>query len=278
MRAILLIFAITSLVGCGSGGSGAAKSSESTTTTLPPLTPEMAVELALPYFENFAMSTDGGYDRMKDLAAPSSSAYQYYQHQRYLWWALGKPDGADEVRVDGGDIKICNKQTVFDDSCASYTKYSGFQFNADRSKLDRFFVQDESVTERFWKVTPTNCWLTDSTKFSCGSDESFDLEILTAYLSAADTLAITYRFTRGKEFNPDYGMRVKSVSIGEEGKKARTSKEFSKSVPVAGKNKLGYAFIEGLRGALSRGTLYGTLKWGYEGYSKSYEFDFVINR
>lgn len=248
--------------------------SSQTAPTLAPLTSEEALEIALPYFENFALNTAGGFDRMKALTTESSPARRYYQHQRYLVWAGGGSTSAWEVRNDGQVIKLCGRLTMFDNSCASYTKYSNFVISKDRTKVKTFDIQDEPLDGRFGVVSQEFDCLTWN-KSDCGPEgESLVLEVLTVLLNARDSLVLTYRSSRGSRLN--YGdLRVAGVKIVRPDGSIVSSKDFSKGMPSRGKEKYGYALFTGLRSAFSSGQeLDGelVLQWANSSRAGRYKF------
>lgn len=262
--------AILALISCGGSSN-----SEPATTTLAPLTAEEAATVALPYFENFAMHTAGGFDRMKALAKANSSAEKYFQHQQYMSWAGGGATEAREIRRDGAAIKICNRQTTFDDSCASYSKYSNFVLSSDRTKVDTFDIQDEPLQDRIGNSTQEfPCKVYKGS--NCGpSGDSLELNILSVYLTANDYLSVTYKFQRGSKWSDD--MRVKGVRITKPNGSKISSDDFSKGMPNKGKTKFGYASFKGLRGAFSPTlALEGELIVQWQAYSDSFSYKFSI--
>lgn len=250
---------------------GGQSNSVPTTTTLAPLTAEEVATIALPYFENFAMGTAGGFDRMKALAF-IGQAQDYYLHQRYLAWAGAGRDEAAEVRREGAVIKICNRQTAFDDSCADYTKYSNFALSADRTKVMSFDIQDEPAIDRLSTGDVEMCRTGDD---SCSPEgNSLSLEILTLYLTSHDFLTLTYKFQRGKKWK--YDMRVKKVEIIKSDGSKVSSDDFSKGMPSQGKSKFGYATFPGLRNAFKNDVLKGEITIGFSGYGDSTKMSFTL--
>jgi len=265
--AVIVTVALLALSSCGGSSN-----SVPATTTLAPLTAEEAATIALPYLENFAMSTAGGFDRMNALAFIGSVAHDYYLHQRYLAWAGGGFGTASEVRREGAVIKLCNRQTAFDDTCASYTKYSNFALSGDRTKVNSFDIQDEPAQDRLSTGDVEMCRTGDN---SCSpKGDSLNLEILTLYLTADDTLALTYKFQRGKKWTDD--MRVKSVVIIKNDGSKVSSDDFSKGMPNKGMSKFGYAFFSGLRNAFKNDVLKGEVVIGYPSYSNSFKMSFTL--
>ena len=265
--AVIVTGALLVLSSCGGSSN-----SVPTPTTLAPPTAEEAATIALPYLENFAMGTAGGFDRMKALAFIGSVAQDYYLHQRYLAWAGGGSSEAKEVRREGAIIKICNRQTTFDDTCASYTKYSNFALSGDRTKVNSFDIQDEPAQGRLSAGDVEMCRTGDN---SCSpKGDSLNLEILTLYLTANDSLALTYKFQRGKKWEDD--MRVKSVVIIKSDGSKVSSDDFSRGMPNRGKSKFGYAYFPGLRNAFKNDVLKGEVIIGYRSYSNSFKMSFTL--
>lgn len=268
----LMVCVLLALSGCGRS-----TIAESTTSTLVPLTAEERATIALPYFENFALNTAGGFDRMKALATRNSFARTYYQHQRYLAWAGGGSASAYEVRREGEVIKLCNRQTVFDNSCASYTKYSKFVLSDDRKTVTHFDVQDEPLNGRFGLYEQEYDCLVWNKSDCSGQGESLTLELLSVYLSANDELVLTYKSDRSSKLS--YGnIRVKSVEIAKLDGTTVLSHGFSKEMPTRGKAKYGYASFKGMRSAFSMSSLGQqldgkiVLRWTNSARTFSYEF------
>jgi hypothetical protein len=262
--------AMFAIIGCGGSSN-----SVPTTTTLAPLTSEETATVALPYFENFAMSTAGGFDRMKAMSVKNSPAEKYFQHQRYLSWAGGGYEEASEVRKDGAVIKICNRQTMFDDSCASYSKYSNFVLGSDRTKVDTFDIQDEPLEDRLGVSSQEFDCRTYNDSYCGPTGNGLGLTVMSVYLSANDYLTITYKFERGSKWKDN--MRVKAIRITKPNGSKISSDDFSKGMPNKGKTKFGYASFEGLRGVFSPTVaLEGEVIVQWQAYSNSFSYKFTI--
>lgn len=275
IRKTISLFAVCGIAMFPLTSCGGSSNSVPATTTLAPLTAEEAATIALPYFENFAMSTAGGFDRMKAMSVKNSPAEEYFQHQRYLSWAGGGYEEASEVRRDGAAIKICNRQTTFDDSCASYSKYSNFVLSSDRTKVYTFDIQDEPLEDRIGNSSQeADCRIFNDSY--CGpTGNGLGLTVMSVYLSANDYVTITYKFERGSKWKDN--MRVKAIRITKPNGSKVSSDDFSKGMPNKGKTKFGYASFEGLRGVFSPTVaLEGEVIVQWQAYSNSFDFKFTI--
>ena len=275
IRKTISRFAVCGLAMFAMISCGGSSNSVPAATTLAPLTAEEAATIALPYLENFAMGTAGGFDRMKALASENSTADKYYQHQRYLSWAGGGSNTASEVRKDGAVIKLCNRQSAFDDSCASYSKYSNFVLSSDRSKVNSFDIQDEPAQNRLGTSFSGDCQTYNKSGSCEPLAKSLTLEFLSVYLSANDSLVVTYKFQRGSKWPND--MRVKGVIITKPNGSRVSSDDYSKGMPNEGKTKFGYASFEGLRGVFSPTVaLSGELIVQLQAYTSSFKLKFTV--
>ena len=275
IRKTISFFAVCGLATFSLASCGGSSNSVPTTTTLAPLTAEEAATIALPYFENFAMNTAGGFDRMKGLSNEDSFAEKYFEHQRYLSWAGGGGTEASEIRRDGATIKLCSRQNMFDDSCASYSKYSNFALSSDHTKVDTFDIQDEPLQDRIGSSSQElPCKVYNGSDCAQNGD-SLRLTVLSVYLSAKDNLSITYKFQRGSKWS--YNMRVKGVRITKPNGSKVSSDDFSKAMPNKGKTKFGYASFEGLRDEFSpTQSLEGELIVQWQGFTDTSIYKFTI--
>jgi hypothetical protein len=209
-------------------------------------TQDELAKLALPYLESYAKFSAAGFERMKGLSALGSDADWYAEHQFNYWKAKGQDNTPLVTKIEGERIIVCGYATINDTSCRLNNKYSNFVFSQiDSSKLLSFDVDNVPIRERRKYASLENTCLVTRADY-CGTDNSFDITILTTYLTGADQLVITYIIRRGEAFNKgtSYGLQETTAEIPGIG--TVQSESFSNRGPAAGESVYGFVAFDNM--------------------------------
>lgn len=204
---------------------------ESTTTTSKP----PGASEALSYFEAYAEHSGLGYERMRELSAPLTPAWQYYFHQERLFIAAtqaGTDQSSEKVSLEGNQIVVCGGA-----NCASDIIYADFEF--EDGLLSNFSIEGRNLSSliQTWPFDQgLKCWTSDNA--GCQSPKSVDVIFRSSYRTARNDLYVSFDWRRGDQASGT--LRPKSAYLEVDGIRYESN---GKVAPVPDKDRINLGYF-----------------------------------